>query len=142
MSVTLKSSTSFKILCCSLQFSRRICSYDHKLKLELCKIEQNLITPYPLHAVLMMLTKYLFNFSVWLTEQSVTVRSVTLRFYCSVLKRKKLNFLDCILYHVCLRRRCSTSCDRTLYQTCHSRYSCGGFFPSRSFRLAAIAFLA
>ena len=30
----------------------------------------------------MMLTKYVLDVSVWLTEYSVTVESVTLRFYC------------------------------------------------------------
>ena len=37
-------------------------------------------------AILMILTKYLFNFSVRLTEQPVTVGSVTLRFYCTITK--------------------------------------------------------
>ena len=32
--------------------------------------------------ILMILTKYVFYISVWLTEYSVTVGSVTLRFYC------------------------------------------------------------
>ena len=32
--------------------------------------------------ILMILTKYLFGLSVQLTEFSVTVESVTLRFYC------------------------------------------------------------
>ena len=32
--------------------------------------------------ILMILTEYVFNVSVWLTEYSVTVESVTLRFYC------------------------------------------------------------
>ena len=35
---------------------------------------------------LTILTKYLFNLGVRLTEFSVTVESVTLRFYCSVVK--------------------------------------------------------
>ena len=33
---------------------------------------------------LMILTKYVFDVSVWLTEYSVTVGSVTLRFYCRI----------------------------------------------------------
>ena len=32
--------------------------------------------------ILMILTKYVFDLGVWLTEFSVTVESVTLRFYC------------------------------------------------------------
>ena len=32
--------------------------------------------------ILMILTKYVFDVSVRLTEYSVTVESVTLRFYC------------------------------------------------------------
>ena len=36
----------------------------------------------------------------------------------------------CMLYHVCLRRRCSTSYDRTLNQSCHSHCSCSDFFLS------------
>ena len=54
MSVTLKSSTSLKILCCSLQFYEEyaaMISIEHKLaKLELCNIEVNLTTPYPFYS--------------------------------------------------------------------------------------------
>ena len=32
--------------------------------------------------ILMILTIYVFDLGVWLTEFSVTVESVTLRFYC------------------------------------------------------------
>ena len=32
--------------------------------------------------IFMILTNYVFDISVWLTEYSVTVGSVTLRFYC------------------------------------------------------------
>ena len=34
--------------------------------------------------ILMILTKYVFNVGVWLPEYSVTVGSVTLRFYCII----------------------------------------------------------
>ena len=37
--------------------------------------------------ILMILTKYVFDVSVWLTaEYSVIVGSVTLRFYCTLMK--------------------------------------------------------
>ena len=36
--------------------------------------------------ILMILTKYVFDLGVWLTEFPVTVESVTLRFYCSIFK--------------------------------------------------------
>ena len=36
--------------------------------------------------ILMILTKYVSDVGVWLTEYSVTVGSVTLRFYCSYIK--------------------------------------------------------
>ena len=42
------------------------------------------MTPFPFIEILMILTKYLFNLGVRLTEFSVTVESVTLRFYCSI----------------------------------------------------------
>ena len=34
--------------------------------------------------ILMILTKYVFDLGVRLTEFSITVESVTLRFYCSI----------------------------------------------------------
>ena len=34
--------------------------------------------------ILVIFTNYIFDVSVWLTEYSVTVGSVTLRFYCTV----------------------------------------------------------
>ena len=37
----------------------------------------------PLSQILMILTKYVFDVCVWLTEHSITVGSVTLRFYCT-----------------------------------------------------------
>ena len=40
--------------------------------------------------ILMILTKYVFDLGVRLTEFSVTVESVTLRFYCS---------LNCVQLH-------------------------------------------
>ena len=38
--------------------------------------------------ILMILTKYVFDLGVRLTEFSVTVESVTLRFYCTVELRR------------------------------------------------------
>ena len=55
MSVTLKSSTSLNILCCSLNFHEEyaaMISIEHKLastELELCDIEKNLTNPYPFY---------------------------------------------------------------------------------------------
>ena len=51
LSITLKSSTSLKILSCSLQEYAAMISIKHVIqKLELCNIEQNLITPYPFYS--------------------------------------------------------------------------------------------
>ena len=62
-----------------------MCSYDHLiLKLKLCVTELNLMTRSHFIEILMILTKYLFDLGVRLTEFSVTVESVTLRFYCSL----------------------------------------------------------
>ena len=52
------------------------------LKLKLCVSELKLMTHSHFIEILMILTKYSFDVSVWLTEYSVTVGSVTLRFYC------------------------------------------------------------
>ena len=52
------------------------------LKLKLCFTELNLMTCSHFIEILMILTKYVFDVSVWLTEYSVTVESVTLSFYC------------------------------------------------------------
>ena len=41
--------------------------------------------------ILMILTKYVFDLGVRLTEFSVTVESVTLRFYCTL---QRFNDLD------------------------------------------------
>ena len=53
------------------------------LKLKLCVTELNLITRSHFIEILMILTKYVFDLGVRLTEFSVTVESVTLRFYCT-----------------------------------------------------------
>ena len=45
--------------------------------------ELNLMTRSHFIEILMILTKYVFDYGVRLTEFSVTVESVTLRFYCS-----------------------------------------------------------
>ena len=52
------------------------------LKLKLCVTELNLMTRSHFIEMLMILTKYVFDLGVRLTEFSVTVESVTLRFYC------------------------------------------------------------
>ena len=53
------------------------------LKLKLCvTTELNLMTRSHFIEILMILTKYVFDLGVRLTEFSVTVESVTLRFYC------------------------------------------------------------
>ena len=52
------------------------------LKLKLCVTELNLMTRSHFIKILMVLTKYVFDLGVRLTEFSVTVESVTLRFYC------------------------------------------------------------
>ena len=51
---------------------------------ELCVTELNLMTRSHFIEILMILTKYVFNLGVRLTEFSVTVESVTLRFYCTI----------------------------------------------------------
>ena len=59
---------------------------EHKLaytELKLCVTDLKLMTRPHFIEILMMLTKYVFYVRVWLTEYSVTVGSVTLRFYCS-----------------------------------------------------------
>ena len=52
------------------------------LKLKLCVTELNLMTRSHFIEIFMILTKYVFNLGVRLTGFSVTVVSVTLRFYC------------------------------------------------------------
>ena len=52
------------------------------LKLKLCVTELNLMTRSHFIEILMILTKYVFDLCVRLTEFSVTMESVTLRFYC------------------------------------------------------------
>ena len=49
----------------------------------LCVTELNLMTRSHFIEILMILTKYVFDLGVRLTEFSVTVESVTLRFYCT-----------------------------------------------------------
>ena len=57
---------------------------EHKLKLQLCVTELKLMTRSHFIEMLMILTKYMLcKVRVWLTEYSVTVGYVTLRFYCS-----------------------------------------------------------
>ena len=56
------------------------------LKLKLCVTELKLMTRSHFIDILMILTKYVFDVSVRLTEFSVAVGSVTLRFYCKVIK--------------------------------------------------------
>ena len=52
---------------------------EHKLAYVEAKAD-----PFPFYGKkLMILTKYVFDVSVRLTEYSVTVESVTLRFYCT-----------------------------------------------------------
>ena len=51
------------------------------LKLKLCITELNLMTCSHFNEIFMILTKYVFDLGVRLTEFSVTVQSVTLRFY-------------------------------------------------------------
>ena len=46
-------------------------------------VELNLMTRSHFIEILMILTKYVFDLGVRLTEFSVTVESVTLRFYCT-----------------------------------------------------------
>ena len=53
-------------------------------ELKICVTELKLMTHFHFIEILMILTKYVFDVSVWLTEYSVTVGSVTLRFYCIV----------------------------------------------------------
>ena len=53
------------------------------LKLKLCVTELNLMTRSHFIEILMIPTKYVFDLGVQLTEFSVTVESVTLRFYCT-----------------------------------------------------------
>ena len=85
MSVTLKSSTSLKNCVVLYNFHEEKCScYDlyraltiANTELDFCKIWSPLTL---FIAILMILTKYLFNSSVRLAEQFVTVGSVTLRF--------------------------------------------------------------
>ena len=58
---------------------------DHKLSyntLNLCVTELKLTTSSHFIEILTILTKYVFDVSVRLTEFSVTVGSITLRFYC------------------------------------------------------------
>ena len=57
------------------------------LKLKLCVTELNLMTHSHFIELLMILTKYVFDLGVRLTEFSVTVESVTLRFYCISFER-------------------------------------------------------
>ena len=82
MSITLKSSIPLRYCVVLYNFHEEyatIISIKHKLlilKLELCNIEKTLNTLTLFIAILMILTKFLFNLSVWLTEQSVTVGSV------------------------------------------------------------------
>ena len=52
------------------------------LKLKLCVTELNLMTRSHFIEILTILTKYLFDLGVRLTEFFVTAESVTLRFYC------------------------------------------------------------
>ena len=52
------------------------------LKLKLCVTELKLMTRSHFIEILMILTKYVFDVGVRLTEYSVIVESVTLRFYC------------------------------------------------------------
>ena len=65
--------------------------------LKLCVTELKLMTRSHFIEIVMILTKYVFNVSVWLTEYSVTMESITLRFYytsgsvCVVLEPK----IDC-----------------------------------------------
>ena len=62
-------------------------SIEHKLA-KLCNIEQNVITPYPFYSNFDD-TNYqmtVHDLSVRLTEQSVTVVSITLRFDCTPLE--------------------------------------------------------
>ena len=54
------------------------------LKLKLCVAELKLMTCSHFIEILMILTKYVFDVSVWLTEYSITVGSVTLRFCCTL----------------------------------------------------------
>ena len=54
------------------------------LKLKLCVTELKLMTRPHFIEMLMILTKYVFDLGVRLTEFSVTVESVTLRFYCTI----------------------------------------------------------
>ena len=51
--------------------------------------ELNLMTRSHFIDILMILTKYVFDLGVWLTEFSVTVESVTLRFYSIKISRAK-----------------------------------------------------
>ena len=55
------------------------------LKLKLCITELNLMTRSHFIEILMILTNYVFDVIVRLTEYSVTVESVTLRFYYTCL---------------------------------------------------------
>ena len=60
---------------------------EHKLAYIEAKTELIMMTRSHFIEILMILTEYVFNVSVWLTEysvtvESVTVESVTLRFYC------------------------------------------------------------
>ena len=51
----------------------------------LCNIEKNLTTPYPFNRNVDDTYQITVQLSVWLTEQLVTVGSVTLRFYCIII---------------------------------------------------------
>ena len=53
------------------------------LKLKLRVTELNLMICSHFIEIWMILTQYVFDVSIWLTEYFVTVGSITLRFYCT-----------------------------------------------------------
>ena len=69
------------------------------LKLKLCVTELNLMTRSHFIEILVILTKYLFYLGVRLTEFSVIVESVTLRFYCTT--RHKMIFTHLVICCLC-----------------------------------------
>ena len=61
----------------------------------LCVTELNLMTRSHFIEILMILTKYVFDLGVRLTEFSITVESVTLRFYCTYIKQVIFRHYHC-----------------------------------------------
>ena len=82
ISVTLKSSAG-AVLYIFHEECAAVITMEHNLAYTDCVTDLKLMTCSPFIEILMILTNYVFNVGVWLTEYSVTVGSITLRFYCT-----------------------------------------------------------